>query len=179
MRKIKLWFPIFLVVALFAFSLTAQESTDKLDANKESAPTEITWYELDTAIIMAKEQNKHVFIDFKTAWCGYCKKMDREVFSDPEIITLLNGDFIPAKVDGDSQNKLDIDGFQITEKDLARHEFGVRGYPTFWWLTPDGKKLLSLNGYRPKSTMKEALTYIKDYKYDTTKTAPSEEGQNK
>jgi thioredoxin-related protein len=136
----------------------------------QASKAEIKWHDYDVGLKKAKDINRHVFIDFTAKWCGYCKKMDREVFSDPRIIDLLNNDFVSVRVDGDSRRELDIDGYKITEQNLAKSEFGVRGYPTFWFLKPDGSKLTLIGGYRPTDYMLEALTFVKDYKYDSTVT---------
>lgn len=139
----------------------------------------IQWVSYDVGLDRAEKENKHVFIDFTAKWCGFCKKMDAETFSQPEVIEMVNTNFIPVKVDGDSQKELNIDGFKITESNLTRQEFGVRGYPTFWFLKPDGTKLGAISGYRPASQMMEAFVFVKDAQYDTTKAdtsaaAPSE-----
>ncbi len=134
----------------------------------ESKKDGIKWYALDKALPMAKEQNKFIFIDFYTTWCGYCKKMDREVFTKKEIINLLNNDFIAVKVNGESKNMLEIDGYKISERDLTKKEFKVKGYPTFWWLTPSGKKLHSQSGYAPADFWINALNTIKKVELDST-----------
>ena len=134
----------------------------------ESKKDGITWYSLDKALPMAKEQNKFIFIDFYTTWCGYCKKMDKEVFTKKEVINLLNNDYIAVKVNGESQNMLEIDGYKISERDLTKKEFKVKGYPTFWWLTPSGKKLHSQSGYAPADFWINALNTIKKVELDST-----------
>ncbi|MEW6411096.1 MAG: DUF255 domain-containing protein [Candidatus Zixiibacteriota bacterium] len=167
-------------ISLIAILLTALASValsgSKNEPEKEKKPPEetkkeIVWLSYDIALKKAKTEEKHIFIDFTAAWCGYCKKMDRETFSDQRVIDILNNDFVPVKVDGESSKELDIDGYKITERNLAIREFGVRGYPTFWFLKSDGSKLAPIGGYRTTEYMLEALTYVKDYKYqDSTST---------
>ncbi|MFH2048010.1 MAG: DUF255 domain-containing protein [bacterium] len=158
---------------VFADGETKKNESDSTQ-KAEVKNTEIAWISYDEGLVKAKKEGKHVFIDFTTSWCGWCKKMDKETFSRPEVIELVNEHFVPVQVDGDSQNMLDIDGFKITEQSLTKSEFGVRGYPTFWFLKSDGTKLGNISGYRDTKSMMDALTYVKDEKYDTTKTsAPS------
>ncbi len=142
----------------------------------EEPKKEIVWHAYDAGLKKAKEEDKHVFIDFTAKWCGYCKKMDRETFSDQRVIDILNNDFVPVKVDGESKKELDIDGYKITERNLAIQEFGVRGYPTFWFLKSDGSKLAPIGGYRPTDYMLEALTFVKEHKYEDS-TATEGDGQ--
>ena len=171
MRLTKLLaFSLFLT-ALLALSLAGSETPS---GNKTPEPDTknktITWHAYDVALEKAAEEDKHIFIDFTAKWCGYCRKMDREVFTDQRIIDILNDDFVSVKVDGDSKNELDIDGYKITERNLTVQEYGVRGFPTFWFLKSDGTKLGPLGGYRPTDAMLEALTWVKERRYDSTNT---------
>jgi thioredoxin-related protein len=180
MRILKL---TLIFVILFGFPApglpgSADGPGDKGIDSEEQQPdkkSEIEWQAYDVGLKKALDQNKHVFIDFTAKWCGYCRKMEREVFTDARIIDILNNDFIPVRVDGDSRNELDIDGYKVTERNLATREYGVRGYPTFWFLKPDGTKLGPLGGYRPTEFMLEALTFVKEYRYDSTSTEGEKE----
>ena len=163
-------FSLFLT-ALLALNLTGAETPS---GNKSPEPDKenktITWHAYDVALKKAAEEDKHIFIDFTAKWCGYCRKMDSEVFTDQKIIDMLNNNFVSVRVDGDSKNELDIDGYKITEKNLTRQEYGVRGFPTFWFLKSDGTRLGPLGGYHPANVMLEALTWINERRYDSTTT---------
>ncbi len=156
-------------LVVFAFAL-AMAADNEGGSSNDSTSEGIQWMSYDAGLQKAAKENKHVFIDFTAKWCGYCKKMDRETFSKAEVISMINDNFVPVRVDGDSQQELDIDGYKITESNLTKQEFGVRGYPTFWFLKPDGTKLGAITGYRPPNVMMDALTFVKDGKYDTTGT---------
>jgi thioredoxin-related protein len=160
---------------VLAAAVTAVEKGDK--GKKDSDPkattnNEIDWHDYDDGLVLAKKTDRHVFIDFTAKWCGWCNKMDKETFADQTVIKILNNDFVPVKVDGDSEKTLDVDGFKITEKNLARAEFRIRGYPAFWFLKPDGTKLGMLPGYQTTANLTKALEYIRDYQYDSTHAKP-------
>lgn len=166
------------VVFLLLFSLPIMAEKKKTDAKPEKETTElkeIDWMTYPEGLAKAAKGEKHVFIDFSTSWCGWCKKMDREVFSDPEVIKMLNDNFVAVKVEGDSRKKLDIDGYIISEADLTRKDYGVRGFPAFWFLKSDGTKIAPLSGYKPKDTFMRALSFVHEKKYE----AEIEEGQDK
>ena len=40
------------------------------------------------ALKMAKEQNKHIFVDAYTEWCYWCKVMDKKTFTDAKVIDI-------------------------------------------------------------------------------------------
>ena len=185
MRQVRLLFSAGLLIAAFGLSAMATDKDAKKDPPKskteqpkaEAKSGEITWLQYDTGLKKAQKENKHVFIDFTAKWCGWCKKMDRETFQEPDVVELINQHFVPVRVDGDSPKELDVEGFKITEKNLTRSEFGVRGFPSFWFLKPDGTKLGKIDGYRDKAFMMEALTFGKDYKYDSTQAEQADAGK--
>jgi uncharacterized protein YyaL (SSP411 family) len=156
--------------SLMTWAATEKDDKKKPSDKKQTDKKEINWMAYDEGLKKAKAENKPIFIDFTAKWCGWCKKMDRETFSKPEVIELINNNFIAVKVDGDSERELNIDGYKITEKNLTRVEFGIRGYPSFWFLKPDGTRLGMIRGYRTADYMMEAFQFVLEKKYDSTKT---------
>ncbi|MBU8934760.1 MAG: thioredoxin family protein [candidate division Zixibacteria bacterium] len=169
-----------LLLSLATGLAIAQGETDSSMAVTPKGETElyneIDWILYDTGLVAAKNDEKHVLINFTTSWCGWCKKMEKETFSKPDVIKLVADNFVAIKVDGDSKKELNIDGFKITEKNLAKREYGVRGYPSFCFLNSEGTKLGCFSGYRDKKTMIQYLNYIKNGDYDTTQTQSPEKG---
>ncbi|MFH1373562.1 MAG: DUF255 domain-containing protein [bacterium] len=178
MRSTRLFILPLLIVTLLALTAakeSGQAADNKQLGSKETTTRKIDWQAYDIGLSKAKVNNKHVFIDFTAEWCGWCKKMDRETFADPKVVDMLNEYFVPIKVDGDSKHELLIDGYKITEKNLARNEYGVRSYPIYWVLESDGTKLTYIKGYKPVDYMMEVLEYIKDRRYDSTSTETPEQ----
>src|SRR4051812_19129341 len=77
---------------------------------------------------MAKAQNKLVFMDCYTSWCGPCKRLAASVFPDPEVGTFFNSTFINTKFDMEKEEGPTIAG-----------KYSIRAYPTLLWLDGDGK----------------------------------------
>ncbi|PKP05729.1 MAG: hypothetical protein CVU10_10290 [Bacteroidetes bacterium HGW-Bacteroidetes-5] len=86
---------------------------------------------LNEAIAKAKAENKFVFIDSYTDWCGPCKMMDKEIYPMKEMGDYFNPKFISLKLNAEKG----VEGPAVKEK------FGIKAYPTFVILDGDGKLL--------------------------------------
>lgn len=169
MKKTAIGLILILAIALVTQADDKANSNPKEKKSEFIDTTEIIWYPYDKGLKLASERDRPVLINFTTAWCGYCKKMKRTTFLDAEIIRMLNNDFVSIKVDGDSKNELDVDGYKITERNLTRAEYGVRGYPTYWFLKSNAEKIGPTAGYKTADQFLEILYYIRDKVYDKMK----------
>lgn len=82
---------------------------------------------LDAALAQAKAESTPVFLDCYTTWCGPCKHMTENVFTQEEVGDFFNARFINIKIDMEAG-----EGPEVAKK------FGVRAYPTFVVINPDG-----------------------------------------
>lgn len=98
--------------------------------------TSASWNEI---LATAKKENKPIFLDISASWCVYCKRMKAKVFTEPEVAKLYNSTFINVSVDGEKG-----EGIQLAKK------YGVKGYPTFVFLNPDGSLSFQTSGYHNK-----------------------------
>ncbi len=99
------------------------------------------------ALLRAKTEKKKVLLFFTGSdWCGWCKRLDREVLSTPEFKAYVRDQFVLVKLDfprdipQTSQEK-------VRNKKLSL-QYGVQGYPTLVVLDSIGKSVGTL-GYQP------------------------------
>ena len=77
----------------------------------------------DTGVKMAKEQNKAILLDFTGYACVNCRRMEENVWSDPEILELMKEKFIVVSLYVDDKKKLPVEEqFTYTTKDGAKRE---------------------------------------------------------
>lgn len=87
----------------------------------------------------AKAQNKYVYIDGYTDWCGWCKVLDKNTLSDTMVGNFMNAHFISAKMEMEK----DEWGKKIALK------YAVDVFPTGLVFNSDGKLVYVLTGYSP------------------------------
>ena len=93
-----------------------------------------TWKQL---VEKAKMENKPIFMDVYTSWCGPCKKMARETFTQKEVGDYFNTHFINYQIDAEKGESVEI-----------AKRYGVKAYPTCLFLLPDGKPVHSFSAYQ-------------------------------
>lgn len=177
MKRFSLLLMLLAAAAITALSLSANEGAKpkKQDGTYASTTSKtdgagLVWYPYPDALKKSKKEGKHLMVHFTATWCGWCKKMEKETYTDSSISKLLSRDFVLSKVWGDQDSLFDIDGYQITERLLGQTQFGVRSFPTLAFISPEGAKLGTLPGYRKAPELLRVLEFVRDRKYDTTRT---------
>jgi len=120
------------IVALLSLgSLHAAESgwlTDYAKAQKQAA-----------------EENKPMVLNFTGSdWCGWCIRLDKEVFSQPEFVDYAKTNVVLVKLDFPRSKPQSA--AEKKQNEALAQKFGIEGYPTIIVLDPKGKQLGSL-GY--------------------------------
>lgn len=108
---------------------------------------EASWKEI---LAKAKAENKYIFMDCFTTWCGPCKYMSASIFPLKEVGDFINDKFISVAVQLDTTDK-DNDavkswyqgGHDIAEK------YKIRAYPTYLVFDADGKPVHRFVGSSP------------------------------
>ncbi|KPL03171.1 MAG: hypothetical protein AMJ90_03830 [candidate division Zixibacteria bacterium SM23_73_2] len=158
-RSLVLILPVVLIFFI-SFSLLWGDEPEK-----KGKDVDFIWHKYDQGLKKAEKEKKHLLVYFFTNYCGYCRKMEKNTFSDQKVKEVLNSDYVSVRVDGGSRNKIKFNGAQITERELAS-KYRVRGYPASWFLKPDGEKIAPLMGYTPPERFLVVLEYVKDGAYE-------------
>ena len=97
---------------------------------------EIPWsIDIEDALQRATENGQPVLMEFTADWCGYCKKMEKTTFTDPDVAQRISRNFVAVKVDAD-QNK-----------DLVK-DLGIKGLPAILIVSPDLKVIERISGFQ-------------------------------
>jgi thioredoxin-related protein len=155
------FFMILLTIAVYAFLLGCQGSESKTLA------TELSWKSFDEGANLAKTEHKKVLVDVYTDWCTWCKKMDREVYTNEQVAKALKASYVVVKLNAESSKQLTYNGNSFTETQLAR-AMGVTGYPTTLFLDSDAKPITKVAGFIPGKDFVNIVRFIGEDYYKTT-----------
>ena len=102
---------------------------------------------MEEALANAKAQNRFMLLNFTGSdWCGWCIKLDQEVFSKKEFKQYAQNNLQLVVVDFPARKKLS--GKLQKQNNELQTKYGVRGYPTILILDPNGEKVAQ-TGYQP------------------------------
>ncbi len=167
----------FLGLAMFVFgSAFAQKSKRKTVPQKKktevaaAAPTakveavvknEVKWYGFEEGYKKAVASNKILLVDAYTEWCGWCKVMDRETYTNSTVIAALDKDFVCVKFNPEIEKNYvfgdrTMDGRTLLLW-LGYGESG--GYPTTYFMLDPAKsdKRFNQAGYYPPAEFLKLL----------------------
>ncbi|MFK8102470.1 MAG: thioredoxin family protein [Saprospiraceae bacterium] len=118
---------------LFLFTLISLTATSAVAQDGVSFSKNLKWKEI---LAKAASENKVVFLDAYTTWCGPCKKMTRDIFPQKAIGDLFNDKFVNIKMDMEKG-----EGVAIAE------QYNIKAYPTLLFIAGDGSLVHRAAGY--------------------------------
>ncbi|MHC4777279.1 MAG: thioredoxin family protein [Planctomycetota bacterium] len=119
------------------FPVLAQEGSGAKDEGEEPAEAETPWItDFEEAKAAAKAAGKDLLVNFSGSdWCGWCIKLDKEVFSQAEFLSAAKKNFILCNLDF-PRKKADPHKEKNSKISQA---YGVGGFPTVILLDPQGR----------------------------------------
>ena len=116
-------------IALFTLLVVAQ-----LGFAQKAA---LTWHtDINEASAIAKKENKPMMLFFTGSdWCGWCVRLQKEVFNTPEFENWAKENVVLVELDF-PKNKPQSEAIK-TQNRALQQQFAVRGYPTCWFVRPE------------------------------------------
>lgn len=138
-----------MITSLF-FSLSCTNKGDTAEA-KKSSTVSINWLDnIEEAIAEAAKRDLTIFIHFTGSdWCGWCKKLEAEVYDHENFINYANENLVMVKLDYPNNIPQSEATKIYNQKMLSK--YGIKGFPTVVLLDSTGKEI-SRTGYQPGGT---------------------------
>jgi thioredoxin-related protein len=153
---------IFLFIASISLSgnCFAQQKTT-------SAINELKWLTIQEAYNLTQKEPRKTIVDVYTVWCGWCKVMDRETYTNPAIIEYLNKNFYMVKLDAESKQdiiigstKYSYDANSGANQAAVALLQGKMSYPTTVFLDAQYNMIQPLPGFLNAKSFHEIVTYL-------------------
>ena len=171
MKKQNLIILLLISFALYFPSAVHAQAPDK-SAGKDA---KIKWYSFEEAYALSKKKPKKIFIDVFTEWCGWCKKMDAETFTDPTIAKYMSKHFYCVKFDAERKDTIVLDGQTFvnpnptskrsTHKLASELLRGQMSYPSYVFLNEKGQELTVVAGYQKAQDFEGVINYFGEDAY--------------
>ncbi len=153
---------VFIVLLTLSVSLSAQETST------------IKWYTLEEALELNTTHPRKIFIDVYTDWCGWCKVMDKNTFSNPYIAKYLSENFYPVKFNAEGTSDITYKGKVYKNRNQGQrsaHDFAIAllqgklSYPTVAFLDSTSTPITFLPGYLTPEKFEPIMVYISTDSY--------------
>lgn len=105
--------------------------------------------DFDKAVQVAKQSNRDLLVDFTGSdWCGWCKRLDAEVFKHDEFLKAAEKSFVLVSLDFPRAEEIKAKVPNPQRNEELQEKYAVQGFPTILLMTVDGD-VYGRTGYRP------------------------------
>ena len=152
------------LLPLFVFTLSLSAY-----AQETAAVSPVKWMSFEEAIERSKTEKRKIFVDVYTDWCGWCKVMDKNTFSEPNVAKILNEKFYPVKFDAEQTADVVFNGTTfkfVPYGNKGSHQLAMAllnnqmSYPTVVFLNEDFAIIQPLPGYQKPEEFHKVIQFI-------------------
>ncbi len=170
----KKYFVSFILIGFTLLSY-AQTASTKTILNEESP---VRWLTFEQALEKSKTEKRKIFIDVFTDWCGWCKVMDKNTFSEEQVAKILNEKFYPVKFNAEQTEDVVFSGTTfkfVPYGNKGTHQLAAAllnnqmSYPTVVFLDEEFRMIQPLPGYQKAEEFHKIIQFIGDDHFKTKK----------
>lgn len=129
----------------------------------------IEWLTVEQAFALNQQSPRKILIDVYTDWCGWCKVMDRETYTDPKVVEYINKHYYPVKFNAEQRDEVTLGGQKfkfVPQGNGGVHEFAASllnnklSYPSTVFLDEKLQMIQPLPGYLKAKEFHEIITFF-------------------
>lgn len=148
-----------------------------LTVNAQKKGASINWLTFEEAVLAQAKKPKKIMLDAYTTWCGPCKMLDKNTFTNPDLIDYVNKNYYAVKFNAEGNDVVNFKGKKHTNPNFdpkktgrnSQHDFskllGVSAYPTILFLDENANVITPIIGYRTAQELELYLKFFKDNKH--------------
>jgi thiol:disulfide interchange protein len=124
----------------------------------------ISWLDFESGFAKAAKENKILLVDVYTDWCGWCKVMDRETYTNTDVVKKINESFVTVKLNPEKARNYTFGDTSMGAADLHKWlGYGETfGYPTTYFMVNPGTSTerYALQGYVEAAQFSQILDTV-------------------
>ncbi len=119
----------------------------------------------DAGLRQARADNRPILLYFGRYGCAWCDHVNRKTFSDPELKKIYGENYVLVYVDAEGGKRLRLpSGERLTEGELGVR-LGAYATPLFVFMSPEGKVLAKVPGFKTVDDFKDYDRYVRGGHY--------------
>ncbi|MCB9016642.1 MAG: DUF255 domain-containing protein [Lentimicrobiaceae bacterium] len=165
----KLWLLLIAVLFISQAALAQKKTTE------DKTSDGIKWMSFEEAITLNERKPKMIFIDLYTDWCGWCKKMDAETFTNPGVVAYINKKYYAVKFNAEQKEPVYFKDQEFVnanpERAKSTHKLALALlknellYPSYVILDKNSDWTYKMKGYKTPEELLPLLNFYGDGSY--------------
>lgn len=164
----------FLFILSFLWLASSVTAQSDIRAKVESSQATIRWYTLEEALELNKTDKRKIVIDLYTDWCGWCKVMEKNTFTNTKIINYINKKYYPVKFNAERKESVRFNDKMYNYINSGRRGYnalaleltgGRLSFPNVIFLDEEQNVIQAIPGYIEPDKFLKILHYFGENKY--------------
>ncbi|HEA30949.1 MAG TPA: DUF255 domain-containing protein [Leeuwenhoekiella sp.] len=147
------------------------------------AQNKINWMNMNEALAAQQENPKKIFMDVYTDWCGPCKLLDKNTFSNEDVAAYINTHYYPVKFNAEGTEEIIYKDFTYTNPNhdperegrnsqhFLAHALKINAYPSMVFFNENGDLIQPVAGYHTPKQLELFLKLVATDAYKEIVTA--------
>ena len=112
---------------------------------------QVEWLAYGKALEQAHRDSMFMLVDVYAKWCVPCKEMDATTYHDSAVVSVMNRNFLPVRLDAESDSLIQCNNWPRKVSECVTENWKLNGVPALVLIGPSGNYILSISqGIEPE-----------------------------